>query len=87
MKLMICAISDWIIFLAFAGSTFAIWSVIFLWLALSEVLLLVSLFRQTRFGRLYLSPEVATPPFSATLTLAFLLNTSWIFIWDRSAPS
>ena len=54
---------------------------------MSEVLLLVSLFRQTRFGRLYLSPEVATPPFSATLTLAFLLNTSWIFIWDRSAPS
>ena len=60
---------------------------IFLWLALSEVLLLVSLFRQTEFGRLYLSPEVATPPFSATLTLTFLLNTSWIFIWDRSAPS
>jgi len=66
-----------------AGWTFSIWSVIYLWLALGLVSLSVSLFASTSSGKVYLNPPVATPPVTATLSLNFICNLAWIFLWDR----
>jgi len=67
-----------------AGFTFSIWSVIYLWLAISLVCLTVSLWtRVADGGRAYLSPPVATPPVTATLSVNFICNLVWIFLWDR----
>jgi len=67
-----------------AGFTFSIWSIIFLWLAVALVILVVTIFRKTESGRLYLSPAIASPSVTATLSVNFILNLAWIFIWDRS---
>jgi len=67
-----------------AGFTFAIWSLIYLWLAVSLVVLIITIFINTQFGRLYLSPAIATPAVTSTLSINFILNLAWIFIWDRS---
>jgi len=67
-----------------AGFTFSIWSIIYLWLAVSLAFLVVTIFIKTEFGRLYLSPAVASPMVTGTLSLNFILNLAWIFIWDRS---
>jgi len=72
------------LFITPAGFTFSIWSVIYLWLALSLLALVISLFVKTKDGRLYLSPEIASPAVTATLSINFLLNLAWIFVWDRS---
>ena len=34
--------------------------------------------------RLYMSPHILTPPVTLTMSLNFILNLCWIFIWDRS---
>jgi len=73
------------LFITPAGITFAIWSIIFIWLALSVLFFVASIFISNSQGRLYLSPPVATPWFTGTLSLNFLLNLSWIFVWDRSS--
>lgn len=67
-----------------AGFTFSIWSVIYLWLALSLFALVISLFVKTQGVRLYLNPAIASPTVTATLSLNFILNLAWIFMWDRS---
>ena len=68
----------------FAGVTFAIWTLIYLWLALSLLFFVVTIFIKTEFGRLYLSPHILTPTVTATLSLNFILNLAWIFVWDTS---
>jgi len=72
------------VFIVPAGFTFAIWSIIYLWLAASLIILTVTIFINTEHGRLYLSPAIATPAVTATLSINFILNTAWIFIWNRS---
>eukprot|EP00092_Neocalanus_flemingeri_P040904 GFUD01044535.1.p1 GENE.GFUD01044535.1~~GFUD01044535.1.p1 ORF type:complete len:320 (+),score=89.94 GFUD01044535.1:375-1334(+) len=72
------------LFITPAGFTFSIWSIIYLWLAVSLGILVVTIFRKTEFGRLYLTPEIASPAVTATLSVNFVLNLAWIFIWDRS---
>jgi len=67
-----------------AGFTFSIWSIIYLWLSVSLLALVISIFAKTKDGRVYLNPEVASPSVTATLSLNFILNLAWIFIWDRS---
>ena len=39
---------------------------------------------QSFYSRLYLSPQILTPSVTITLSLNFILNLAWIFIWDRS---
>lgn len=72
------------LFITPAGVTFAIWSLIYLWLAVSLLVLVITLFIQTNDGRLYLNPAIASPAVTATLSVNFILNLAWIFIWDRS---
>jgi len=67
-----------------AGFTFSIWSVIYLWIAFSLLFFVVTIFIKTDFGRLYMSPQILTPSVTITLSINFLLNLAWIFIWDRS---
>jgi len=66
-----------------AGFTFSIWSIIYLWLAISLLLLVVTLFLNNNMGKLYLSPPFATPLLSGITILNFILNLTWIFVWDR----
>jgi len=72
------------LFITPAGVTFAIWSLIYLWLAVSLLVLVITLFIKTNDGRLYLNPAIASPAVTATLSVNFILNLAWIFIWDRS---
>jgi len=72
------------LFITPAGVTFAIWTIIYLWLAVSLLILVITLFLRTRDGWLYLSPAIATPSVTGTLSINFILNLAWIFIWDRS---
>jgi len=73
------------LFITPAGFTFSIWSVIYLWLAISLLLLVISIFVTSSDGRrIYLNPAIASPMVTATLSINFLLNLAWIFIWDRS---
>ena len=37
--------------------------------------------------RLYLSPAIASPSVTISLTLNFILNLAWIFVWDRSTQT
>lgn len=72
------------LFITPAGFTFSIWSVIYLWLAISLVCLTVSLWTRVPGGGLvYLTPPVATPSVTATLSVNFICNLVWIFLWDR----
>jgi len=50
----------------------------------SLVLLIVTIFRKTEHGRLYLHPAIATPAVTVTLSVNFILNLAWIFIWGWS---
>jgi len=72
------------LFITPASFTFSIWSLIYLWLALGLLYFVVTIFIKTDFGRLYLSPQILTPSVTITLSLNFILNLAWIFIWDRS---
>ena len=67
-----------------AGWAFTIWTVIYLWLALSLAAFVITIFIRHGGTKLYLDPPVLTPAFSATLCINFALNTAWIFVWDRS---
>jgi len=71
------------LFITPAGFTFSIWSVIYLWLAIALLLMVITLFVVTEDGRRYLNPVIASPAMTATLSINFLLNLAWIFIWDR----
>ena len=81
------------------GSTFAIWSIIYLWLAVSLVMFTVTIFLTNSRGRyvtsvmpmlifpphprVYLSPAIASPAVMATFSVNMIFNVAWIFIWDR----
>jgi len=75
------------LFITPAGFTFTIWSVIYLWLAVSLLVIIITIFINTQSGRLYLSPSIASPAVTVTLSANFTLNLAWIFIWDRSYKS
>jgi len=67
-----------------SGSTFAIWSIIYLWLAVSLVMFTVTIFLTNSRGRVYLSPAIASPAVMATFSVNMVFNVAWIFIWDRA---
>lgn len=66
-----------------AGFTFSIWSVIYLWIALMLLFFIISIFVKTDFGRLYMSPQILSPSVTITMSVNFILNLCWIFVWDR----
>jgi len=73
-----------------AGSTFSIWGLIFFWLAASLLFIIATIFIPAPgegTGRVYMNPEIITPSFTISLSINFILNTSWIFIWDRSVEN
>lgn len=71
------------IYITPAGFTFSIWSLIYLWIAVSLVLFIVTIFLTNSQGKLYLSPGFATPGLMSVMSANFLLNLAWIFLWDR----
>lgn len=68
-----------------AGFTFTIWTVIYLWLAISLVMFFVTIFLTNSRGRVYLNPPIASPSAMGTFSFNMLLNLAWIFVWDRSS--
>jgi len=64
------------------GWAFIIWTLIFLWLALGQVYFIVSFFIKKNEKRII--HESASTAFLIVASINFLLNTSWIFITDRS---
>lgn len=67
-----------------SGSTFSIWGIIYTWLAISLLGFAVTVCVKTDAGRLYLRPEILSPSVTGTLSLNFVLNLVWIFVWDRT---
>lgn len=68
-----------------AGFTFSIWTVIYLWLAVSLVVMVITIFVSNSVGRVYLSPPIMSPFVTATFSINMILNLAWIFIWDRAS--
>ena len=67
------------------GWAFIIWTPIFLWLAINFIIInTVFWLKNGKYERLYFNPLVFSNSFLAVLMLNFLLNTTWIFISDRS---
>jgi len=66
-----------------AGFTFSIWGVIYLWLAVALLVIILSIFLNNSMGKLYLNPPFVTPLVSAITIINFILNLTWIFVWDR----
>jgi len=73
------------LFITPAGFTFTIWTIIYLWIAVSLVMFTVSIFLTNSYGRVYLSPPIMTPSVSTTFIINMVLNLAWIFVWDRSS--
>jgi len=66
-----------------AGYTFAIWGIIFTWLALAMIALVASLFFYNNQGKLYMHPPIINPLLMGTMAFNFTLNLIWVFTWDR----
>ncbi|XP_031706162.1 uncharacterized protein LOC116385101 [Anarrhichthys ocellatus] len=68
-----------------AGWTFAIWSIIYIFLALVLVYVLSGIFRKNAYGYVYCSPAVLPHGFFVVWCLNLALNTAWLFLWDRKS--
>jgi len=71
------------IFITPAGFTFSIWSVIYLWIAASLIIFVVTIYLRKSGRKVYLNPPFATPLLMSVMSANFLLNLAWIFLWDR----
>lgn len=72
------------IFITPAGFTFSIWSVIYLWIAASLLIFVATIFISNKsHNKVYLNPPFATPALMSVMSINFLLNLAWIFLWDR----
>merc|ERR1711997_730805 len=67
-----------------AGWAFIIWTPIFLWLAVNLIIINTVFFLRREKELLFNNPLVFRNTFLALLMVNFLLNTSWVFIFDRS---
>lgn len=75
------------LFITPAGFAFTIWTLIYIWLSIGLIVFIITIFLKSDNEKLYLNPAIATPSVMATLTINFLLNFAWIFVWDRSAKT
>ncbi|AWP20611.1 Hypothetical protein SMAX5B_001584 [Scophthalmus maximus] len=66
-----------------SGWTFAIWSIIYIFLASVLLYLLSGIFRKNAYGYVYCSPPVLPHGFFVAWCLNLALNTGWLFLWDR----
>merc|ERR1711997_559638 len=67
-----------------AGWAFIIWTPIFIWLAVNLIIINTVFFLKRSGGKLFYNPHVFSNSFLALLMLNFLLNTAWVFIFDRA---
>ncbi|XP_028289338.1 uncharacterized protein LOC114453585 [Parambassis ranga] len=66
-----------------SGWTFAIWPIIYTFLALVLVYLISGIFRKNAYGYVYCSPAVVPHGFFGAWCLNLALNLGWLFLWDR----
>lgn len=66
-----------------SGWTFAIWSIIYVFLALVLVFSLSGICRKNAYGYVYCSPAVLPHGFFVAWCLNLTLNVAWLFLWDR----
>lgn len=66
------------------GWTFAIWGIIYAFMAAILVYVLSGFFRKNAYGYVYCSPAVLPRGFFAIWCLNLSLNIGWLFLWDRS---
>jgi len=67
-----------------SGWAFSIWGIIYLWLGISIVFIVFTIFKKDSDElKLYMNPPVIDLKFSFILTLNFCLNVAWLFTWDR----
>ncbi|KAM6900672.1 uncharacterized protein FYW49_017188 [Xenentodon cancila] len=66
-----------------SGWTFAIWSIIYIFLALVLVYTLSGICRKNAYGYVYCSPAVLPYGFFVSWCLNLTLNIGWLFLWDR----
>nr|XP_019942851.1 PREDICTED: uncharacterized protein LOC109629548 [Paralichthys olivaceus] len=66
-----------------SGWTFAIWSIIYTFLALVVLYILSGICRKNAYGYVYCSPAVLPHGFFVVWCLNLGLNTGWLFLWDR----
>ncbi|KAJ0022910.1 hypothetical protein NQD34_015044, partial [Periophthalmus magnuspinnatus] len=67
-----------------SGWTFAIWGIIYAFMASVLVYVLSGVFRKNAYGYVYCSPPVLPRGFFVMLSLNLSLNVAWLFLWDRS---
>uniref|UniRef100_A0A3B4BHR3 Uncharacterized protein n=1 Tax=Periophthalmus magnuspinnatus TaxID=409849 RepID=A0A3B4BHR3_9GOBI len=65
-----------------SGWTFAIWGIIYAFMASVLVYVLSGVFRNA-YGYVYCSPPVLPRGFFVMLSLNLSLNVAWLFLWDR----
>uniref|UniRef100_A0A3Q1FKY5 Si:ch211-161h7.5 n=1 Tax=Acanthochromis polyacanthus TaxID=80966 RepID=A0A3Q1FKY5_9TELE len=65
-----------------SGWTFAIWGIIYTFLALVLVYVLSGFFRN-EYGYVYCSPAVLSHGFFVLWCLNLILNIGWLLLWDR----
>jgi len=68
----------------FLGWAFIIWTPIFLMLALAQVFIIVTFFLRDNGSRLINKHGIATPMFLGIVTFNYLLNFTWVFLFDRA---
>jgi len=66
-----------------SGWTFATWGIIYTWQALWIVFNVILIFVRHNNERLYYEPPVLTLWFHACITVNFLSNITWLFLWDN----
>ncbi|XP_029979776.1 uncharacterized protein LOC115411700 [Sphaeramia orbicularis] len=66
-----------------AGWAFAIWSIIYAFLACVMVYVLSGVCRKNAYGFVYCSPAVLPHGFFVSLCLNLGFNIGWLFLWDR----
>lgn len=67
-----------------AGWTFAIWGIIYTFLASVLVYVFSGFCRKNAYGYVYCSPALLPYGFFLTWCLNLGLNVGWLFLWDRS---
>ncbi|CAJ1082134.1 uncharacterized protein LOC117829331 [Xyrichtys novacula] len=67
-----------------SGWTFAIWGIIYFFLAAVMVYVFSGIFRKNSYGYVYCSPAVLPYGFFIFWCLNMILNLSWLLVWDRS---
>lgn len=65
------------------GWTFAIWGIIYAFMAAVVVYVVSGVFRKNAYGYVYCSPGVLPRGFFVIWCLNLSLNVGWLFLWDR----